>query len=258
MDPYDVRFAREIYSGIYRLGIEKARTNIYLLDCGDEYVMMDTGPTGSLDGIRGQITALGIQPEQVSYIIVSHCNCEVIGTLAAMKRRTGAKVIAHGNAAVPIERGDVIRTGASMVPYEGFFASCPVDVKVGDEHVLRVGSREIVIQHFHSYSAGSLGIEFKGEEGTFVMLGAAIFKDGGMGFLDFHFGSNIPKYIENLQKLKERYPDYILPSHGMWFRFSKRIINKALKRLKFYEKQPEFGLAGPGPMTDSGYEYPKE
>ena len=79
-----------------------------------------------------------------------------------------------------------------------------------------------------------------------------------MGFLDFHFGSNIQEYIRNLQELKERYPDYVLPAHGIWFKFSKRTVNQALKRLKFYEKQSEFGISGPGPMTDSGYHFPQE
>lgn len=258
MDPYDVRFAREIFRGIYRLGIEKAKTNIYLVDCGGQYLMMDTGPTGSLDAIRAQMKTLGISPEAVRTIVVSHCHCGHVGTLAAMKRRTGATVIAHRDDAIPIEKGDVIRTGASMVPYEGFFAACAVDVKVDDDYLLKLGTREFLLRHFHSHTAGSLSIEFKSDEGTFVMFGDVLYKDGGMGFLDFHFGSSIPRYIENLQRLKERYPDHILPAHGMWFRFSKRIVNLALKRLKFYEKQPEFGLSGPGPMTDSGYEFPQE
>jgi len=258
MDPYDVRFAREIYSGIYRIGAGKARTNVYLVDCGGPYVMMDTGPTGSLDGIRQQMNALGIEPRSVEAIVASHCHCGHVGTLAAMKRRTRATVIAHRDDAIPIQKGDVIRTGASMVPYEGFFAACEVDVKITDKHVLRVGSREFTIRHFHSHTAGSVSIEFKGDEGSFVMLGDVLFKDGGMGYLDFHFGSSIPKYIENLEKLKERYPDYVLPAHGTWYKFSKRTVNRALKRLKFYEKQPEFGLSGPGPMTDSGYRFPEQ
>jgi len=255
---YDPAFAGEIFKGIYRLGPERARINIYVVDCGGEYVMMDTGPTNSLDGIRRQMAHLGIPVGGIKFIIVSHCHADHVGTLAAMKRRTKAKVIAHAADALPIEKGDVIRTWTSMVPYQGFFAACKVDVKVQDHHVLNVGSREFVITHFHSHTSGSLCVEFKAPEGRIVMLGDVLYKDGGMGFLDFHNEASIPMYIENLERLKERNPDYVLPGHGIWYRFSKRIANRALKRLRFYADQPEFGTADSRYMTKNNWRVPQE
>jgi glyoxylase-like metal-dependent hydrolase (beta-lactamase superfamily II) len=256
MADFDPSYAREIFKGIYRLGPGKAYVNVYLVDCGDRFLMMDTGY--NLEGLRAQLKALSIPMDAISVIAVSHCHADHVGCLAAVKRRTGAKVLAHRDDAAPIEKGDVIRTWTSMVPYEGFFAACPVDVKIGAEHPLDLGNRSFMVRHFHSHTSGSISIELTTKEGKFVMLGDVVYKDGGMGFLDFHNQASIPSYIENLEQLKHWKADWVLPAHGMWFKFSRRIINKAIKRLKFYADQPEFGTADSKYMTINNWHVPEE
>jgi glyoxylase-like metal-dependent hydrolase (beta-lactamase superfamily II) len=218
--------------------------------------MVDTG--ADLDGLRAQLKALNIPMNSIAVIAASHCHCEHVGCLAAVKRRTGAKVLAHRDDAIPIEKGDVIRTWTSLVPYEGFFAACEVDIKIGAEHKLNLGDRSFLIRHFYSHTSGSISIEFTTEEGKFLMLGDALYKDGGMGFLDFHNQASIPSYIENLEQLKHWKVDWILPARGMWFPFSRRTVNKALKRLRFYAEQPEFGTADSPYMSINNWHVPQE
>lgn len=256
MTDFDPAFAREIFKGIYRLGPQKARVNAYVVDCGGTFFMVDTG--ADLDGLRTQLKALNIPMNSIAAIAVSHCHGEQVGCLAAVKRRTGAKVLAHRDDAVPIEKGDVIRTWTSMVPYEGFFAPCGVDIKIGAEYKLEMGSRSFLIRHFHSHTCGSISIELTTEEGKFMFLGDALYKDGGMGFLDFHNQVNIQSYIENLEMLKHAKGDWILPSQGIWYPFSRRVVNKALKRLRFYSEQPEFGTAESPYMTINNWHVPQE
>ena len=256
MSDFDPAYAREIFTGIYRMGPQKARINVYAVDCGGQFLMVDTGP--DLDGLRAQLKALNIPMNSISVIAATHCHGEHVGCLAAVKRRTGAKVLAHRDDAVPIEKGDVIRTWTSMVPYEGFFAPCGVDIKIAAEYNLELGDRTFLIRHFHSHTSGSISIELTTDEGKFVFLGDALYKDGGMGFLDFHNQVNMQSYIENLQLLKQWRTDWILPAQGIWFPFSRRVINKALKRLKFYSEQPEFGTAESPYMTINNWHVPQE
>jgi len=256
MSDFDPAYARQIFKGIYRLGPQKARVNVYVVDCGSAFLMVDTG--SSLDGLRDQLKALNIPMSSITTIVVSHCHAEHTGCLAAVKRRTAAKVLAHRDDAVPIEKGDVIRTWTSMVPYEGFFAPCAVDVKIGAEYKLDLGNRSFLIRHFHSHTCGSLSVELTTEEGKFVFLGDALYKDGGMGFLDFHNQVNLQSYIENLELLKHWKADWILPAQGIWFPFSRRVVNKALKRLNFYAEQPEFGTAESPYMSINNWHVPQE
>lgn len=256
MTDFDPSYAQEIFKGVYRLGRQRARLNVYAVDCGGKYLLVDTGP--DLDGLRTQMKALGIPMEAIAVVAVTHCHVESVGCLAAVKRRSGAKVVAHRDDATPIEKADVIRTWASMVPYEGFFAACPIDIKVGAEYHLEVAERTFLIRHFHSHTAGSISIETTTEAGKLIFLGDALYKDGGMGFLDFHNQVNIQSYIENLERLKLWNPRWILPSQGIWFPFSRRIVNKALKRLRFYAEQPEFGTAESPFMSLNNWHVPQE
>ena len=68
--------------------------NAYLL-LGSSLILVDTGMPGSEDTILGYIESLGRSADDLSRIVITHHHLDHVGSLAALKARTSAQVLAH-------------------------------------------------------------------------------------------------------------------------------------------------------------------
>jgi glyoxylase-like metal-dependent hydrolase (beta-lactamase superfamily II) len=94
--------SEELAPGIYR--IRATRSNVYLLT-GKTLVLVDTGMPQDGVGILQEIAALGRRPQDVSHILITHVHLDHSGSLAFLKKATGAHVVA-GAAEQDYIRGD--------------------------------------------------------------------------------------------------------------------------------------------------------
>ncbi len=85
---------RHIYqiSGIWGTGIWGA--NVFLL-VGNNLTLVDTGFKGRSTHILREIRRLGYSPFDIVNIIITHHHADHVGSLAALKKVTQAKVVAH-------------------------------------------------------------------------------------------------------------------------------------------------------------------
>jgi len=70
-------------------------TNCYLLQGTAGVVLIDPGPPGSVQPIVDRMAGLGIPPEQVRLILVTHGHLDHYGGVPAVKAWCGAPVVAH-------------------------------------------------------------------------------------------------------------------------------------------------------------------
>ncbi len=87
--------------------------NVYLLTEPDGYVLIDTGFPKSAEKILKGIKTLGIEPKQIRHIVVTHAHPDHIGSLAALKKATGAVVYAHADEVEIIKTGTGFRNAVS-------------------------------------------------------------------------------------------------------------------------------------------------
>lgn len=87
----------------------------FLLEDGDNSVMLDTGLAGEMFLIRRKVKQLGLTAGSIKTILLSHGHLDHAGNLAKLKRWTGAKVMAH-----PLEQAHIDGT----YPYEGVNRWC--------------------------------------------------------------------------------------------------------------------------------------
>ena len=78
--------------------------NAFLIDV-KELVLIDTGVPGSSVTIFEAIEAIGRKSSDLQHILVTHCHPDHAGSLAELKKRTGAEAYMH-----PIEAA-ITRTG---------------------------------------------------------------------------------------------------------------------------------------------------
>jgi glyoxylase-like metal-dependent hydrolase (beta-lactamase superfamily II) len=74
-----------------------------------------------------------------------------------------------------------------------------------------------------------------------LFSGDNIYRDGGVGAIDAHHGSDIPSFIESLQRIRDSEVKWLLPSHGPYFRKDAAMIDKTLQRLDSYLHLSDFG-----------------
>lgn len=68
-------------------------------------VLIDGGMPQAADVLLENLRALGVPPDGLKWIVVSHAHADHAGPLAAVKRATGARVAASAEAAALLERG---------------------------------------------------------------------------------------------------------------------------------------------------------
>jgi glyoxylase-like metal-dependent hydrolase (beta-lactamase superfamily II) len=95
--------ATQIVEGLWQVPL--GPVNAFLLDQG-ELTLIDTGVPKSEGKIVAAIESLGKKPTDVRHIIVTHCHPDHAGSLAAMKRLTGAPVYMHPIDAAMVRKGE--------------------------------------------------------------------------------------------------------------------------------------------------------
>ncbi len=79
--------------------------NAYLLDTGDGLALIDTGIPDSAPTILEAVRSIGRQPSDIRHILVTHCHMDHAGSLAELKRLTGAPATMHRLDAAMVRAG---------------------------------------------------------------------------------------------------------------------------------------------------------
>ena len=214
---------RELAEGVHCLGGKKGgRVRAFLLDTGGELTLVDTlfeaGGAGVLDAIR----RLGRSPSDLKRIVLTHAHRSHLGGLAALKRATGATVLAHPWEA-DIVAGERVAQSVGLKPTRPFrtypfqvgiflgrprHAPCPIDEPVADGAA--IGPLEVL--HLPGHSPGHLG--FHWAERGLVIAGDAIatwprFEAGWPAF-----NLNIEQHRESIRRLASLDASIVGVGHG--------------------------------------------
>ncbi len=69
--------------------------NVYLVVTEDGLLLVDTGMPGNAKRILAFTKNLGYQPRDLRFIVLTHCDIDHVGSVAALKELTGAQVAIH-------------------------------------------------------------------------------------------------------------------------------------------------------------------
>jgi glyoxylase-like metal-dependent hydrolase (beta-lactamase superfamily II) len=232
------------YQAGQRLGV-----NVYLIDGGGEFVLIDIGYLDTVEEIVDLIRKMDFNLSTCKMVIATHADADHIQGLARAKEMLRTKAAAHPNSVEAIETGDGVLTYAT-IKAQGIdmpMPRCKIDVLLDEGDVVKVGDVELQVWHTPGHTTGQLSFKM----GDLLFCGDNIYKDSCVGVIDAHHGSHIPSFLKSLERIREDDSAFLLPSHGPVFRRDNRILQKAIDRLTEYQHMADFGTcATDWPLLD--------
>ncbi len=231
-----------IFPGVIEMNVQARRrlgVNIYLIDGGTEWALIDVGFLDELGDVLELIRRLGFSLAACKMIIATHADADHAQGLARAREVLKCKVAAHPKSVGPLQDGDEILTYARIdaqnihIP----MPKCKVDLTINEGDRLEIGDRTLEVWSTPGHTAGQLSFRM----GELLFSGDNIFRDGCVGVIDAHHGSNLVDFLASLRRIRQSDAKYLLPSHGPIFAKDDALLDRTIARLESYTHMADFG-----------------
>jgi len=128
---------------------------VYLINFGGHATMVDAGCGRAQDKLLSNIRSCGIKPDQIEYLLITHCHFDHTGGVKALKDILPIQIVAHELEAPFLEQGDNTVTAAQW--YGAAIQPFRIDRKLsGPREKIYLGGRQIEAIHTPGHSPGSV------------------------------------------------------------------------------------------------------
>ena len=225
--------------GEYGIGISnRLDCNVYLIDGGDDAVLIDSGVGQDTQKIIDNISSININKEKISKLILTHAHLDHSGGARDLKKILGLEIFISKIEARYMEKGDEESIGLNIAKksgiYPGNFKLKPVkiDSALSGNEIIKVGKYNLKIINTPGHSTGSICILLENHSKKVLFSGDTVFIRGLLCMLNLP-DSSLKDYkigIDNLSKYKI---DSLLPSHyGFTLGYGKKHIEMAKTALQ--------------------------
>jgi glyoxylase-like metal-dependent hydrolase (beta-lactamase superfamily II) len=125
----------------------------------------------------------------------------------------------------------------------------PVEIEnqINDGDIITVGKKEIEVWHTPGHTDSQLAFRI----GDVLLSGDNLYRDGCIGAIDAHHGSDIRSFIKSLTRIRDSDVKWLAPSHGPVFAKDNAMLDKVIERVSGYLHMADFGtLAEDWPLMN--------
>jgi hydroxyacylglutathione hydrolase len=244
---------RYVFPGVIEMNYQAKRrmgVNIYLIDGGSEYALIDVGFLDELADVLELIRQMDFSLSACKLIIATHADVDHTQGLTRAREILKCEVAAHPKSVAAIESGDEIFTYA-RIDAQGIhipITPCKVDRVIHEGELLKIGDKTLQVWSTPGHTDGQLALRM----GNLLFSGDNIFRDGCVGVIDAHHGSSLLDFVASLKRILSSDVEYLLPSHGPIFRKNDKLIAATIARLESYTHMSDFGTcAVDWPLMDA-------
>lgn len=214
--------------------------SVYLVFHKSDWLLIDIGYEDTVDEIIEMIRQMDFPLGNCKYLVASHADVDHIqGFHRAKQLLPNAQIVGHPEAAQLLKDNDRLMTYAE-IPAQNISIDLPeivIEKKVKEGDVLQIGDLKLEVWHTPGHTHGQLAFRLE----DLLFSGDNLFRDGCVGNIDAHHGSNIPDFIRSLTRIRDSDVAWLLPSHGPVFRKDPEMIQKTIDRLTGYQHMADFG-----------------
>ncbi|MEQ9406234.1 MAG: MBL fold metallo-hydrolase [Fuerstiella sp.] len=234
---------RELFPNVIEMNFQARRRFgccVYLVFSDSDWALVDIGYEDTVQEIIDLIRDMDFPLSHCRYLIATHADADhVQGLKRAAELLPEAQTVAHPHAKKILEEGDRIASYAE-IPAQEISIDMPIlriDRTVAEGDVLNLGDQQLVVWDTPGHATGQLSFRL----GNLLMSGDNIFRDGCVGGIDAHHGSDIPEFITSLKRIQNSDVEWLLPSHGPAFRNDHSLLQATIDRLEGYQHMADFG-----------------
>ena len=190
--------------------------NVYVIYDGEQWIMIDIGYEDVVDEIINMIREIDLPFSGCQSLIATHADVDHIQGLAKAKQILRTTVSAHPLAAEPLQKGDRIKTFA-LIEAQGIDMIMPpveVETLIDEGDTIKVGNVELDVWLTPGHTDSQLAFRM----GDYLFSGDNIYRDGCIGAIDAHHGSDLVAFVKSLKRIRDSDVKWLLPSHGPIFR----------------------------------------
>lgn len=213
--------------------------NVYLIYDESEWILIDIGYEESVEEIIDLIRELDFPLSQCKTLVATHADVDHIQGLSKAAQILRTPIAAHRLAAAPLESGDKLKTFAEIAAQDISMEMPPVEVAtlLEDGDTIEVGSLQVEVWLTPGHTDSQLAFRL----GDLLLSGDNIYRDGCVGAIDAHHGSDLTAFIQSLQRIRNSDAKWLLPSHGPVFEKDDDLLDATIQRLEGYTHMADFG-----------------
>ncbi len=195
--------------------------NVYAIDCGTEFVLIDSGCGIETERLIEKIRSDGICLSSVRLLLLTHGHLDHSGGASCLRSRLGLEVAASHATALALEAGDeeAISLGAAkraqIYPADVRLAACPVARVLREGDALVVGDCTIAVLETPGHSRDMVSFLMCHESRRDLFCGDTVFH-GGRILLQDVTDCDVPAYSRTLRRLVGLSIDGLYPGHLTW------------------------------------------
>ncbi len=235
---------REVFPHVIEMNYQARRRLgccVYLVfNEASQWLLIDIGYEDTVSEIIEMIRQMDFPLANCRYLVATHADVDHIqGLKKAKELLPSAEIVGHPDAAEALIKGDRILTYAE-ISAQDISISLPkieFDRTITEGDVLELGEVKLEVWHTPGHTPSQLSFRLE----KLLFSGDNIYRDGCVGNIDAHHGSDLPDFIRSLKRIRESDVEWLLPSHGPIFRKDDAQLTKTIERLESYQHMADFG-----------------
>jgi hydroxyacylglutathione hydrolase len=218
-----MRLTPEIHlvgSGRNGLGLSDSfDCNVYLLDGGSDYALIDTGGGYRTEPMLEEIARSGVEPGQIGQILLTHKHGDHAGGAAELQRLTGARVFATAGTAAAVADAETFNNGlararrAGIYPEDYVFRAVEVTDVIEAGDAIAVGNLELRVIDSPGHCSHHCSFVMESAAGRCLFSGDSLFP-GGTVLLQPILDCSIPETVATIEALAGLEIDALMAGHA--------------------------------------------
>jgi len=234
---------REVFPHVIEMNYQARQRlgcSVYLVHDAGEWLLIDIGFEDTAEEIIDMIRQMDFSLANCKYLVATHADVDHIqGLKRAKELLPHAITVGHPECRRLLAEGDRIVTYAEIVAQK-ISINLPIiniEQTINEGDTLKVGSLSLDVWNTPGHTSSQLAFQL----GDLLFSGDNIYRDGCVGNIDAHHGSDLPAFVASLERIRDADVKWLLPSHGPIFRKDRVQLQKTIDRLTEYQHMADFG-----------------